>query len=127
MLAALRPCATPGCPEVTRHGHCVQHTRVRESQRVNAHQRGYTRHWSALRRWFLARHPLCGERESGAPKTSDSRCLANGLIVAAAQVDHILRHQGPVDPLFSNILNMQSLCASCHSAKTARENTELRT
>lgn len=54
----------------------------------------------------LARHPLCVE------------CQAKGMVVAAAEVDHIV----PLaDGGTNDDENLQSLCKSCHSRKTARE------
>lgn len=70
-------------------------------------KRGYDRRWMRLRRWFLARHPLC------------AHCLKRGFTTPATEVDHIkpLREGGArLDQS-----NLQALCKSCHSRKTARE------
>ena len=57
--------------------------------------------WNRIRRWVLANTPLC---PCGRPATD---------------VDHItpLRNGGTHD-----VRNLQALCHSCHSRKTAREN-----
>lgn len=108
-----RPCAAPGCPAVVRAGaYCPEHRRVRpgtrrsDSRRLSPSQRGYDRHWQQLRRLVLSRQPLCVE------------CERAGLVVAATEVDHIvpLAVGGTHDTE-----NLQPLCHSCHSRKTARE------
>lgn len=57
------------------------------------------------RNW-LTMHPLC------------VHCEAKGLVVAAAEVDHVipLEQGGPDDET-----NLQGLCHACHKAKTAAE------
>ena len=60
-----------------------------------------------MRRWFLARHPLC------------AHCLKRGFTTPATEVDHIkpLRQGGArLDQT-----NLQSLCKPCHSRKTRQE------
>lgn len=81
-----------------------------EVTRPNAYQRGYGRRWSRLRSMFLAQHPLC------MAILSDGRACAR----AASEVDHKERHQGD-QQLFWDWNNLQSLCHSCHSTKTAKE------
>ena len=57
---------------------------------------------------FLKRNPLC------------VACRAEGRLECATVVDHIVPHKG--DPiLFWDRTNWQSMCKSCHDAKTARE------
>ncbi len=65
------------------------------------------RAWRKVRRMKLAANPLC------------EWCLRGGRLVTAEHVDHIvpISHGGaPLD-----LQNMQSLCPSCHSAKTSRD------
>lgn len=66
----------------------------------------YGRRWQKIRAMQLAREPLC------------RHCAQRGETTAATQVDHIVRLKrgGTHHPS-----NLQSLCASCHSKKTARE------
>lgn len=78
-------------------------TRPRDS----AHRRGYDRRWQRTSRQWLAEHPLC------------VTCLAAGRTTAATCVDHIVPHRGEME-LFWRETNWQSLCNSCHSAKTLR-------
>jgi 5-methylcytosine-specific restriction enzyme A len=80
--------------------------------RASAHRRGYTRGWQAFRLRVLADvagvnfpqgGPLC--RVCGQPATD---------------VDHIRPHRGDRELLYDPT-NVQSLCHSCHSRKTASE------
>jgi len=75
--------------------------RSRPDTRPSAHARGYGRAWGRLRAWVLARRPLCAV--CGGPATD---------------VDHIIpRERGGLD----SPTNLQGLCHSHHSQKTARE------
>jgi len=73
-------------------------------RRGSAASRGYDRHWRAKRLAYLREHPLC------------VMCQAAGWVVAATDVDHIIRKRdgGTDDPK-----NLQALCHACHSKKTA--------
>jgi len=52
-------------------------------------------------------------------------CEAKGRLSKAECVDHINPVSGPDDPEFYNPKNHQSLCNSCHSEKTAKEDGAL--
>lgn len=78
-----------------------------EAARGSAYRRGYGRKWAAFRVRFLRENPLC------------VRCKQDGLTVAANQVDHIIPHRGD-KTLFWQLSNLQPLCHSCHSRKTAQ-------
>jgi 5-methylcytosine-specific restriction protein A len=81
-----------------------------EASRGNSAQRGYDRRWRNYRTVFLAANPWCVE------------CLKEGRTVRAQHVDHKTPvKSGQDDPGFWAENNHQALCASCHSAKTARE------
>lgn len=82
--------------------------------RISPSKRGYGRTWQALRRSFLNQYPLCGD---GPTRTTDSRCKAQGIVQAAEQVDHIVRHRMDSERLY-DWSNLQALCARCHAAKT---------
>lgn len=84
----------------------VQAMRKADANRPSAAKRGYDAKWSAYRKWFLARHPLCVMCDT--PKS-------------ATHVDHIRAVRGPDDPGFWDESNHQALCHSCHSRKTCRE------
>jgi 5-methylcytosine-specific restriction enzyme A len=76
--------------------------------RESACKRGYGRDWQKLRLSHLQQNPWC------------VRCEQDGRVTAAAQVDHTIPHKG--DPaLFWDPDNLQSLCETCHSRKTAVE------
>jgi 5-methylcytosine-specific restriction protein A len=81
--------------------------RHRPKNRPTSNERGYDRAWQRLRAWKLREEPLC------------RHCRKRGRITPATQVDHILplRRGGTNDTS-----NLQSLCHSCHSRKTAAEN-----
>ena len=103
---ALRPCREPGCAAYALPGAawCARHKPVREDRCL----------WYSTAKWvrergaFLRAHPLCEE------------CRRQGRIRAASQVDHIRPHRGDAG-LFWDQGNWQSLCAACHSRKTAAE------
>ena len=114
--AAARPCAEPRCPELVRGAlrRCVTHQAKYDAaydrDRGSPDKRGYGTGWrgpGGLREQILNRdRRLCQD------------CLANGRYTEATQVDHVLskRQGGTDDPS-----NLRSLCAPCHSRKTARE------
>lgn len=105
-------CRKRGCRGVVRDGVCTvcgpKHKAVRQDhdqRRGSAARRGYGRNWQKVRAMHLAEHPLC------------VMCLAEGRTVLATDVDHIIpRRDGGAD----GDGNLQSLCHSHHSRKTAR-------
>lgn len=112
---AKRGCSYPGCTALVSTGsRCPQHQRQVDQQRwqrENANRpspsaQGYDTRWRKLRLMHLRQHPLCVE------------CTRQGLTVAASEVDHItpLAQGGTHDPD-----NLQSLCKSRHSRKTAAQ------
>lgn len=114
-LRPQRPCRAQGCRSLHRNanGYCDRHTErakshVREKPRESSAARGYGYKWQQARAGFLAKHPLC------------VRCQALGRVVIATDVDHVIPHKGDM-ALFWDRSNWQSLCAPCHSAKTASE------
>ena len=109
-----RKCTYDGCTSLVSSGlsTCDVHAKVlmkRDSAyRGSRDDRGYGHTWRKMRADQLRQHPLCVS------------CMTDGQIVAATQVDHITPHRGDRS-LFRDPANMQSLCASCHSHKTATE------
>lgn len=75
--------------------------------RESAAKRGYNAKWQKARIAYLQKNPLCVD------------CQAEGRIVSARIVDHIIPHKGD-EKLFWDQDNWQSLCQSHHSKKTAR-------
>lgn len=109
----LRLCAHAGCHALTRRGYCDKHkpkdSTRRSPEAVAWH--GWYRlpiFRDKLRPEQLLREPFC------------RGCAANGLRVRATDVDHIAPHRGDWS-LFTSPTNLQSLCHSCHSRKTAAE------
>lgn len=92
-----------GCPTIVPAGRdrCDEHPRPqRRARRPSPSRRGYGSAWRSIRKAFLAAHPFC--EWCGRP---------------AEQVDHILpKSRGGSD----DWANLRSLCARCHSRRTAR-------
>jgi 5-methylcytosine-specific restriction enzyme A len=116
---ALKYCKHPGCSKLTRARYCAKHkhledkamkeTKARHDQtRPSASARGYDNQWGQYRKAFLRRNPLC------------VMCLKMGRTTPATVVDHVVPC-GPGSSLFYEELNHQSLCASCHGAKTVSD------
>lgn len=64
------------------------------------------RRLQAIRKAFLAKHPLC------------ARCSAQGFITAAAEVDHVIPlHKGGTN----EESNYAALCRPCHLEKTKED------
>lgn len=112
LVAALRPCAHPGCRELVKQGRCTAHTKQRYQQqderRGSAAQRGYDSTWRRLRIAYLSRNPLC------------ANCKQRGRIVPAAEVHHI-RPIAEAPELRLNTDNLMALCKPCHSTITLRD------
>lgn len=77
--------------------------------RRSASRRGYDGTWKALRESKLQRDPWC------------AHCLKEQRHTPANEVDHIRPFKGKADPLRLDWDNLQSLCKSCHSTKTAKD------
>ncbi len=103
-----RPCRYPGCPELAVQGqvYCQVHMEWSGDRlRGGAAARGYDGRWQKARAIFLKQHPLC------------AFCQAEGKIVPATVVDHIIPHRGD-QRLFWDQTNWESLCKECHDKKT---------
>ncbi len=108
------PCRAYSCPElVTRRvmkGYCDKHSDMRVSWSRNHTVRTGTatgRPWRRIRDKVLRRDGyLC------------VTCQAKGLIVEAAEVDHIVpKSQGGTESLE----NLEAICVPCHKRKTFME------
>ena len=108
-----RNCTTLGCAGIVQAGRCSVcgptgrgAQREYDQRRGSAAARGYDRRWQKIRLMHLRANPLC------------VMCLAEGRTTLATDVDHIVpRRQGGTDAPS----NLQSLCHSHHSQKTAGE------
>ncbi len=116
-------CGWPGCPKLAEPGHryCAEHEKLAragsqreyDQRRGTAAQRGYGARWRRLRRMFLNAHPICADPFGVHAKA--------GEVVPATDVDHIIAKRcGGTDTWE----NLQALCHSCHSRKTAAENCQ---
>ena len=72
-----------------------------DERRGSSASRGYGGRWQTARATFLSRQPLC------------CCCKANGLIVEAKLVDHIIPHRGDMVQFWKSEL-WQALCNDCH-------------
>ncbi len=107
----LRPCRHAGCAALTRDGWCPAHKPKPAARRESAAWHS----WYSLSIWTdqlrpaqLLREPFCRE------------CARRGWRVRATDVDHIQDHKGNW-ALFIDEGTLESLCHSCHSRKTMRE------
>jgi hypothetical protein len=135
--APLRPCTTPGCPELVASGSCPAHARQQEQRRGTAHARGYTyRDWQPFRRRFLAALveagllPVCGAALPDGPLARDSACRDAGLFTYTSADGSSLHldHEPPLEDWERRIPSVVCdprrvvlKCARCHTIKTARE------
>jgi len=107
-IKPLKACLHPFCPNLTADGKCTEHTthesRQYERGRSSRSKRGYDRTWQKMRGMQLRREPFC---------------QADGCFEQAEEVDHIVPLNRGGKRLDS--ANLQSLCKSCHSRKTANE------
>ena len=97
------------CPSCQRlvQGRCLWCRQARDDRRPNAATRGYcSDRWRRLRASKLQLDP---------------RCSACGQ--RATDVDHLQRVEGPDDPRFWDFKNLDSKCHSCHSRKTATQDS----
>ena len=100
-----------GCGALVQ-GACPHCRKARDRARPNANARGYCSViWRRFRAVQLSQSPLC------------VICQAAGRLTAADCVDHIRPVSGPDDVRFLDFGAVQSLCFTCHSRKTATEDS----
>lgn len=111
-IKPLRPCRHPGCSVLVSSGYCAAHrptSPVRSEESKSWRWMYSTGKWTdELRPDQLLREPFCRE------------CARHGKRVWATDVDHIVDHKGDWT-VFCDPDNLESLCHSCHSRKTAQE------
>ena len=91
-----------------------RHHRTHEDVRPDATTRGYGAAWRKVRAAFLIALAI----KQAWPFACCEHCLIKGKRVQATDVDHIKRKAlGGTD----EFENLQGLCHSCHSRKTATE------
>ena len=116
-----RPCRHFGCGKLTDGGYCEIHravyqekqkNRIKESRerydkkRLPFRQRGYSARWDRVAKNHLHFNPLC------------VMCADMGRTVGATVVDHVVPHKEDAAKMWGG--DLQGLCASHHSQKTAR-------
>lgn len=103
-----KPCAYPGCPNLTHGKYCDAHGTLEQSEYHRQQSNFYaTIEWKKKRQEYLVEHPFCVE------------CRSKGRATAATIVDHILPIKMGGAPL--DDCNLQGLCWSCHSRKSVKE------
>ena len=114
-----KACKHPGCPNLSDQTYCEAH-RAEPSRRYNRSdrdmelQRFYnSTAWKNLRRLKLQRNPVC------------EICFAGGRMADATIVDHIKSLKDCYAARL-DMDNLQSVCLSCHSRKTRKEEAERR-
>ena len=105
---SLKPCDYPLCPNLVEKGqaYCNKH---KEKEPKREYKGAYKRGWQRLRDMYLKENPLCEE------------CKAKGIVEKATEVHHKIPIEERPD-LRLSWENLQSLCKSCHSGKTMKEN-----
>ena len=100
-----KPCAYPGCPNLTDGTYCDKHRKEARRQydqyerAADVHKK-YGRSWKRVRNSYIKEHPFCEE------------CFKDGKMVLAEEVHHIL----PVSRGGTNeVSNLMALCQSCHT------------
>ena len=113
-----RACSFPQCPNVirTKSNYCKEHQKkvgqdYEKSYRKPRPKRYSTRQWQNIRKIVLTTNPFCVD------PFSQHKRYGEGPRVLASEVDHI-----DGNPENNHEDNLQSLCKSCHSRKTAVEN-----
>ncbi len=113
------PCREHLCPELIEPGtrycpeHKAKHDREYDRRRGSSTSRGYGYRWERYSKRYRRRHPICCD--------PFGFHVATKSVAPTEEVDHIVRVDGPKDPLFWDPDNHQPLCKSCHSHKTATE------
>ena len=101
----LKPCAFPGCPNLTECRYCEEHEKqvaktYEKYDRDPTVRRRYGRAWKRIRDSYVKTHPFCEE------------CYKKGILVPVEEVHHIVPLSEGGTHARSNLI---SLCKSCHS------------
>jgi 5-methylcytosine-specific restriction enzyme A len=101
-----RICSYPGCRELTHYDYCDRHRKQINKERAPLIKERYGKEWRQIRNKYIKLYPFCEE------------CLKNDRYTRAQEVHHRtpLSKGGTHD-----YHNLRSLCKSCHSRITAKE------
>ncbi len=105
-----KPCAFPGCPELTDGRYCDKHQkeinkRYEKYERDPKTKKRYGRVWQRVRERYVSTHPFCEE------------CLKKGVLVPVEEV----HHKKPLSEGGTHQMsNLVSLCKSCHAREHAK-------
>ena len=106
-----KPCARPGCPNLTHGRYCDDHAKE-DMRNYNRHERDpstnklYGRDWKKIRAAFLSANPLC------------EMCKDNGKFAPAIIAHHKIKLTNGGTNAKDNLA---SLCESCHSRLHAEQ------
>ena len=100
-----KPCAWPGCPNLTDGKYCPEHqkeanARYEKYGRDPAVHHRYGRAWKRIRDSYVKSHPYC------------ELCLKQGMVAPVEEVHHIKPLSEGGTHARDNLI---SLCKSCHS------------
>lgn len=117
-----KPCAKPGCPNLTTEKYCSEHQALISQERKDRHalydkykRDKKTEEFYKSGEWIIVRQQAL-IRDKGLCQ----ECLKNKMISIATEVDHIIPIKVRWD-LRLKLDNLRSLCHKCHMAKTAED------
>ena len=104
-----KPCAYPGCPNLTDGRYCPEHQSKVNSDyekygRDKNVKKKYGRAWKRIRDKYAAEHPFC------------ERCFERGILVETEEIHHKLPLSEGGTHDRSNLI---ALCKPCHSREHA--------
>ena len=105
-----KPCAFPGCPNLTDGRFCSEHQAQMDSNyekygRDKETKQRYGRAWKRIRDKYASEHPFC------------ELCYKRGIIVPTEQIHH---KQPLAEGGTHERSNLIALCKSCHSTIHAK-------
>lgn len=117
MPRALKPCSTPGCPELVAKGRCSGCAGEADKRRGTRQERGYSKaHATRFRPGVLRKNPLCVCTDMA--HGHGPECLAPSTVADHHPMDKrelIARGLDDNDPRYG-----RGLCKACHDHHTAR-------
>ena len=117
-----RPCAKPGCPNLTTEKYCQEHQALAGQDRKDRHALydKYKRDKKAAEFYKSVAWLKVRQQRLIKDKGLCQDCLEKKKISMATEVDHIIPVKVRWD-LRLNLDNLRSLCHRCHMKKTAED------